>query len=337
MSAAATRQLLERYYAAFNAGDWNTFLGLLTDDVIHDVNQSGREVGREAFKAFMQRMNTSYSEQIADIVIMAGEDGSRAAVEFTVLGTYLKTDEGHRAEVQAARRRLLRHPGWPCGARHQLLQPAGLAEAGRRLSELRTELLRGERIRDRLDALADLRIAVFRDWPYLYEGSRQYEAHYLDVYLRSPRSLAILVWDGDACIGASTVLPLADAGAEAQQPFRDGGHQIEAIDYFGESVLLRPYRGRGLGVKFFELREAHAREQGLSLCAFCSVDRPADDPRRPADYVPNDRFWTQRGYRKAPEIVTSFSWPDIGHSESTAKPMTFWLRRLEPSSAELGP
>lgn len=94
MSAAATRQLLERYYAAFNAGDWNTFLGLLTDDVIHDVNQSGREVGREAFKAFMQRMNTSYSEQIADIVIMAGEDGSRAAVEFTVLGTYLKTDEG---------------------------------------------------------------------------------------------------------------------------------------------------------------------------------------------------------------------------------------------------
>ncbi|MDB5974832.1 MAG: hypothetical protein JWR07_1592 [Nevskia sp.] len=90
----ATRQLLERYYAAFNAGDWNTFLGMLTEDVAHDVNQGAREVGRVAFGKFMERMNTSYSEQIADIVIMPGADGTRAAVEFTVLGTYLKTDEG---------------------------------------------------------------------------------------------------------------------------------------------------------------------------------------------------------------------------------------------------
>lgn len=90
----ATRQLLERYYAAFNAGDWNTFLGLLSDDVVHDVNQGGREAGKAAFARFMERMNSSYREQIADMVIMSSADGSRAAVEFTVLGTYLKTDEG---------------------------------------------------------------------------------------------------------------------------------------------------------------------------------------------------------------------------------------------------
>jgi steroid delta-isomerase-like uncharacterized protein len=90
----ATVQLLERYYAAFNAGDWNSFLGLLTDDVVHDVNQGVRETGREAFARFMQRMNHCYREQIADIVIMGNADGSRAAVEFTVLGTYLKTDKG---------------------------------------------------------------------------------------------------------------------------------------------------------------------------------------------------------------------------------------------------
>lgn len=89
-----TIKLLERYYAAFNAGDWNTFLGLLTEDVVHDINQGSRETGRDTFGRFMQRMNHSYSEQIADIVIMSSADGSRAAVEFTVLGTYLKTDEG---------------------------------------------------------------------------------------------------------------------------------------------------------------------------------------------------------------------------------------------------
>jgi steroid delta-isomerase-like uncharacterized protein len=90
----ATRTLLETYYAAFNRADWNAFLGMLTDDVIHDVNQGGREIGREAFGRFMERMNRCYSEQIADIVIMPGADGRRAAVEFTVLGKYLRTDEG---------------------------------------------------------------------------------------------------------------------------------------------------------------------------------------------------------------------------------------------------
>ena len=196
------------------------------------------------------------------------------------------------------------------------------------MTELRIETLRGADIAGQIDALADVRIRVFRDFPYLYEGSRDYEAKYLDVYVRCPRSLAVLVWDGPQCVGASTVLPLADAGAEAQQPFLAGGYPVDRIDYFGESVLLREYRGRGIGVKFFELREAHARELGLGLCAFCAVDRPADHPSKPEGYVPNDAFWTHRGYRRAPQIVTTFSWPDIGATQSTAKPMVFWLKEL---------
>lgn len=91
---AATADLIRRYYAAFNTGDMPLFLSLLTEDVAHDINQSGREVGREAFAAFMQRMNGSYREQIANITVFASEDGLRAAAEFTVLGEYLKTDEG---------------------------------------------------------------------------------------------------------------------------------------------------------------------------------------------------------------------------------------------------
>lgn len=89
-----TLALLERYYAAFNAQDWDTFLSLLADDVAHDVNQGGREVGRDAFAAFMARMNTSYREELSDIVLCASPDGSRAAAEYVVNGTYLATDEG---------------------------------------------------------------------------------------------------------------------------------------------------------------------------------------------------------------------------------------------------
>jgi steroid delta-isomerase-like uncharacterized protein len=90
----ATQQLIEQYYAAFNAGDMNTFLGLLTDDVVHDINQGQRETGKHAFTQFMQRMNNHYREQLEDIVVMTNTDGSRAAAEFVVLGEYLNTDEG---------------------------------------------------------------------------------------------------------------------------------------------------------------------------------------------------------------------------------------------------
>lgn len=90
----AARSLIQRYYAAFNAGDMPTFLGLLIDDVVHDLNQGAREIGTAAFAAFMERMNRSYREEIVDITVMTTADGTRAAAEFTVLGTYLRTDEG---------------------------------------------------------------------------------------------------------------------------------------------------------------------------------------------------------------------------------------------------
>jgi steroid delta-isomerase-like uncharacterized protein len=90
----ATLALIEKYYAAFNGGDMDTFLGLLTDDVVHDINQGERQIGREAFREFMNRMNRNYKEQLVDMVIMASADGQRAAAEFVVLGEYLVTDEG---------------------------------------------------------------------------------------------------------------------------------------------------------------------------------------------------------------------------------------------------
>ncbi|GAA3550852.1 ketosteroid isomerase-related protein [Zobellella aerophila] len=94
MSRADTEQLIADYYQAFNAGDMDTFLDLLTDDVQHDINQGGREIGREAFAAFMARMNRNYRERLVDIQIMASPDGARAAAEFVVLGEYQVTDEG---------------------------------------------------------------------------------------------------------------------------------------------------------------------------------------------------------------------------------------------------
>lgn len=89
-----TIKLITDYYAAFNSGDMDAFLNLLTDDVIHDINQGERQIGKGEFKQFMQVMNTSYKEELVDMVIMSTPDGSRGAAEFIVLGEYLKADQG---------------------------------------------------------------------------------------------------------------------------------------------------------------------------------------------------------------------------------------------------
>ena len=94
MTAATTRTLIESYYATFNAGNRENFLALLTDDVIHDINQGGSEKGKHAFRVFLERMDRCYKENIADIVVLVNEDGTRAAAEFTVHGKYLSTDDG---------------------------------------------------------------------------------------------------------------------------------------------------------------------------------------------------------------------------------------------------
>ena len=94
MSQSAAIALIENYYAAFNKGDMDTFLSLLTDDVVHDINQGKRDIGKDAFTQFMSGMNVSYKEQLVDMVIMASADGTRASAEFVVLGEYLQTDEG---------------------------------------------------------------------------------------------------------------------------------------------------------------------------------------------------------------------------------------------------
>jgi len=94
VSQAATLELVGKYYAAFNAGDGEGMLACLTDDVAHDINQGARQVGKDAFRAFLAHMDRSYAEQLSDVVIMASADGSRAAAEFIVHGEYLATDEG---------------------------------------------------------------------------------------------------------------------------------------------------------------------------------------------------------------------------------------------------
>jgi GNAT superfamily N-acetyltransferase len=193
---------------------------------------------------------------------------------------------------------------------------------------LAVERVTGATIADHLPALAALRIAVFREWPYLYEGSLDYEREYLGSYAASPHGVVVLVRDGDRVVGASTAMPLVQHTEEVVPPLRAAGYAPETVWYLGESVLDPAYRGRGLGHTFFVEREAHGRAGGFAIATFCAVERPADHPRRPAGYRPLDEMWRRHGYVKRPDIVTTFSWRDLGDIAETAKPMVFWVKEL---------
>jgi GNAT superfamily N-acetyltransferase len=191
------------------------------------------------------------------------------------------------------------------------------------------EVVSGKAIAPCIDAVARLRIEVFREWPYLYEGSFEYERDYLTRYRDSPGSVCVLARDaGGAILGCSTGLPLVDAHEEFRAPFLDAGYELARIFYFGESVLDRAWRGRGIGQAFFDEREAHARRLGHELTTFCAVIRRDDHPLRPADYRPLDDFWRKRGYANVEGLTTSFAWQDIDEPEESDKPMQFWVKRL---------
>jgi GNAT superfamily N-acetyltransferase len=185
----------------------------------------------------------------------------------------------------------------------------------------------GDEVTTSLPAVAALRIAVFREYPYLYDGTLAYEEEYLAGYAASPQSLVVIARDGETVVGAATAMPLA-LNEEAAVPLVAAGYDPESVYYFGESVLLPAYRGRGIGHQFFDHREAAARRFGFSLAAFCAVVRPDDHPARPAGYAPHDGFWTKRGFTRRPELVAQFSWRDVGEIEETAKPLVFWTKAL---------
>lgn len=179
------------------------------------------------------------------------------------------------------------------------------------------------------EELGQLRIAVFRDFPYLYEGTLSHEKEYLQTYANAERAFLFAVYDGPQMVGATTCIPLLNETPEVRLPFEEAGYDLSKIFYFGESILLPAYRGLGLGHRFFDEREAHAQSFGTyTTTCFCAVVREENHPAQPQNYRPNDAFWLKRGYQKDPSLQSSFEWLDVGDTSPTVKPMVYWKKEL---------
>ena len=150
----------------------------------------------------------------------------------------------------------------------------------------------------------------------------------MNIYTDTAQSVLVAAFDGDVMIGASTAMPLSAEADYVKAPFQKAGLSIEKIYYFAESVLLKEYRGKGLGHQFFDQREFAAKKFGFPHTSFCAVNRPENHLLKPKEYRPLDEFWIKRGYNKRSDLISEFSWLDRGEVYETKKTMTYWMRTL---------
>lgn len=189
--------------------------------------------------------------------------------------------------------------------------------------------LNGAEARAVASELAELRLKVFWDFPYLYEGTLDYEKKYLETYFKAKHSFVLVVKDKEKIVGATTGIWAKEEEESFKKPLEDYGLNTDEVFYFGESVLLPQYRGLGLGKIFMEERESYARSLGfIKILAFCSVERPIDHPLRPADYRPLDEFWRSRGFIPASGLTTEYVWKDRHETHETSKKMNYWLKYI---------
>lgn len=190
-------------------------------------------------------------------------------------------------------------------------------------------LLSGDQARTYINELASLRLDVFYEYPYLYEGTLEYEKNYLETYFKAKHAFILILKDDDKVIGATTGIWANEEEESFKAPFTRFGINPEEVFYFGESVLLKEYRGQGLGKIFFEERERYARSLSfIKYLAFCAVQR-SEHPLEPKNYRPLDSFWESQAFKKIDGLTTTYHWRDRGEENETNKLMQFWIKEIK--------
>lgn len=181
-----------------------------------------------------------------------------------------------------------------------------------------------------IEELARLRIEVFRDFPYLYDGNMDYEMNYLKTLIDAPDNFIVMAFDGAEVVGAATGLPLMHQTFNISAPIAEGGYDVGKIYYLGESIIRTAYRGNGINTKFFEAAEHRAKSLSeYEFLAFCNVQRSSDHPAYPDDYAEPRDYWSRLGFQPT-DIICHITWKDLHEANSSAKPLRFWIKSIDP-------
>lgn len=197
------------------------------------------------------------------------------------------------------------------------------------LTEIAFHTFTGSSIRPYLPSIARLSVEVYKEYPYLCDTSLEKEIEFLHKYVECEESIVVLIFEGSMIVGASTGIPLDQEPEFVKRPFEQKKLDVSKFYYFGESLLLKHYRGRGIGHHFFDLRESFVRKHSRydHLC-FAHIDRPEDDPLKPDDYRPLDDFWRKRGFVHHKDMKAYFMWKELDEDVESPKELSFWIKDL---------
>ena len=186
----------------------------------------------------------------------------------------------------------------------------------------------GSSLRPYLHSLAKLRMEVLREYPYLEEPNLYREMQYLRKVATCKESIVVLIFDNTTLVGASLGYPLSVEEDVVLKPFIELHRNTSTYFFFGDSLLLKNYRSRGIGHHFFDAREAHVQhnKKYKHIC-FYTPDYPDNDPK-PKDYIPLLDFWRKRGYIHHPEMKCHLPWKEEGDACPSLKQMSFWIKDL---------
>lgn len=188
------------------------------------------------------------------------------------------------------------------------------------------QLIKGKAITSFLDEIANLRISIFCEYPYLYDGNLQYEKEYLNKFTQIEEALVAIVRDDQQVIGIFTGLPMENEVDDLKQCI-DSTH-ISKSFYLSEIILQSAYRGKGIGYKLFQTLETSIMAaRRYQYIYFASVIRPENHPSKPVDYKSLDGMWTRNGYVKTAKRC-SMNWKEICEPEETEKELALWVKEI---------
>ncbi len=197
------------------------------------------------------------------------------------------------------------------------------------MTDIHIRSFTGPGLKPYLHAIAKLRMEVFTEYPYFEDPDLTREMEHLRQICANKETIGVLIFDNTTLVGVSLGCPMISEEAAVQKPFLERRLDINAYYFFGDSALLKPYRGRGIGRHFFDTRETHILQfKKFKHICFCVPDCGELDPNRPKDYIPLNDFWRKRGYVHHPEIKCTLSWKRIGEPGPGKIPMSFWIKQV---------
>jgi GNAT superfamily N-acetyltransferase len=185
----------------------------------------------------------------------------------------------------------------------------------------------GKNIATYLPNIARLRVEIFEEFPFFQEKNLQEEMQLLKKYVQCPEAIVVIAFDQATIVGASMGIPLSRESEVVQKTIKEVNKNPESFFFFSESFLLKPFRGRGIGHHFFDMREQHVQElKKYDQICFCAIQRPLH--MYPVDHLPLNDFWRNRGFTEHPELSYNLSWKDRGETTPSEKQLTFWIKKL---------